>query len=246
MKFFILLGDYLQLMLKVFKRPKNNKIFFKKLVLEMYEIGVGSLGIVFIISIFIGAILTIQVAVQGSNPLFPAYLISYGVRESIVLEFSSTVIALILSGKIGSQIASEIGTMRVTEQIDALEIMGVNSSCYLILPKVIATMVINPFLTIISMFIGIIGGWGVALLTSAVDVSSYIAGLHYSFMPFYIFYAITKSIVFAFVITTVSAYHGYYTEGGALQVGRSSTKAVVYCSIVILLLNVIITQLMLA
>ncbi len=246
MKLFFHIGRYYYMLSKVFSKPEDRRIYFRQFMREVETLGLNSLGIVIIISVFMGAVITLQMAYNLENPLIPRYLIGFTARDTMILEFSSTIVGLILAGKVGSNIASELGTMRVTEQIDALEIMGVNSSCYLILPKVIATMVINPFLTIISMFIGIIGGWGVALLTSAVDVSSYIAGLHYSFMPFYIFYAITKSIVFAFVITTVSAYHGYYTEGGALQVGRSSTKAVVYCSIVILLLNVIITQLMLA
>ncbi len=245
MKFFILLGDYLQLMLKVFKRPKNNKIFFKKLVLEMYEIGVGSLGIVFIISIFIGAILTIQVAVQGSNPLFPAYLISYGVRESIVLEFSSTVIALILSGKIGSQIASEIGTMRVTEQIDALEIMGVNSANYLIAPKLIAACITLPMLTALSMFLGIFGGYISNLLMNVVAPQEFSNGLQMWFEAYKIYYSLFKMFVFAIIITTVSGYHGYMVKGGSLDVGKSSTHAVVHSSIIIIFFNLLLTQFLL-
>jgi len=164
----------------------------------------------------------------------------------MLLEFSSTMVGLILAGKVGSNIASEIGTMRVTEQIDALEIMGINSASFLVLPKVLAAMFINPFLTIISTFVGIFGGWLATVLTKAISPADYLFGIHYVFIPFYMTYAIIKTIVFAFIITTVPAFHGYHTRGGALEVGRSSTKAVVHSSVLILLLNVVLTQLILA
>jgi phospholipid/cholesterol/gamma-HCH transport system permease protein len=164
----------------------------------------------------------------------------------MILEFSSTIVGLILAGKVGSNIASEIGTMRISEQIDALEIMGVNSASHLILPKIIAAVLINPFLTIISIFVGIVGGYLASAFTGAVSPDSYIYGIHYVFIPFYITYALVKTVFFAFIITSVPAYHGYYSSGGALEVGRSSTMAVVYSSVLILLFNVLLTQLMLA
>jgi len=164
----------------------------------------------------------------------------------LLLEFSSTMVGLILAGKVGSNIASEIGTMRITEQIDALEMMGINSASYLILPKIIASMVFNPFLTLISMFVGLIGGWLAVVLTGALPSADYIYGIQYLFIPFYITYALVKTVVYAFIITSVSAFYGYYVQGGALEVGRSSTRGVVYSSILILLADLVLTQMMLA
>ncbi len=212
----------------------------------MEVLGINSTGIVAIISFFMGAVITIQTAYNTESPLFPAYLIGLAARDSILLEFSSTIVALILAGKVGSNIASEIGTMRVTEQIDALEIMGVNSAAYLILPKIVALMIIAPFLSVLSMAVGIVGGWIAGTTVGVVSTPDYIYGIQYAFIPYYITYSLIKSVVFAFIITTVSSYHGYYTRGGALEVGRSSTLAVVHSSVVILLFNLILTQLMLA
>ena len=178
-------------------------------------------------------------------PISPKYLIGYATRESMLLEFSSTVVALILAGKVGSNIASEIGTMRITEQIDALEIMGVNSASYLILPKIIATVFFFPFLTIMSMGIGVAGGYVISLLTGAVNPEAYLTGIRYDFKPFYITYSLVKSSVFAFIITSISGFYGYYANGNSLEVGRASTKAVVVSSIVILIFNLILTQIML-
>jgi phospholipid/cholesterol/gamma-HCH transport system permease protein len=163
-----------------------------------------------------------------------------------LLEFSSTITGLILAGKVGSSIASEIGTMRVTEQIDALETMGVNSASYLILPKIIATIVFNPFLTLISISVGIVGGWIAGTSAGVITSEDYVYGIQYAFIPYYVTYAIIKTLVFAFIITTVSAFHGYKVEGGSLEVGQASTKAVVHSSILILLFNVILTQLLLS
>jgi phospholipid/cholesterol/gamma-HCH transport system permease protein len=192
-----------------------------------------------------GAVVTIQATLNLVNPLLPSYLIGLATRDSLILEFSPTMIALILAGKVGSNVASEIGSMRVTEQIDALEIMGVNSANFLILPKIIAAMFFFPVLVIISMGIGMFGGW---LGSISVDVTTadFLEGLKYEFIPFYVTYALTKTVVFAFIITTVSSYYGYFTKGGALEVGVSSTKAVVYSSIVVLIFNFILTKLLLA
>ena len=205
-----------------------------------------SVIIVIIISLFIGAVITLQTRYNLENPLLPLYIIGLTARDTILLEFSSTMVGLILAGKVGSNIASEIGHMRITEQIDALEMMGINSASYLILPKIIATMIFNPFLTAISMVVGLFGGWMAAIITGAISSADYIYGIQYYFIPFYITYALIKTVFYAFIIASVSAFQGYYVRGGALEVGRSSTRGVVYSSILILMTDVILTQLMLA
>ena len=240
------LGRYYMLLVLVFKRPERGLIYFKQTVSEMESLGINSLGIVSILSIFMGAVITIQTSFGLESTWVPLYAIGFAARESIILEFSPTIMSLILCGKVGSHIASEIGTMRVTEQIDALEIMGVNSAGYLILPKIIAAVFIFPFLVVISMFLGIFGGWLVGTITGVVTSYEYLYGIQYDFKVFNVTYALIKTVFFAFVIISVSAYFGYYTKGGALEVGRSSTQAVVYSSIFILLINLLLTQLLLA
>lgn len=232
-------------MYRVFSKPEKFGIYRENTFKEMISLGIGSMGIVAIISLFMGAVITIQTASNIDSPWIPSYTVGFTTRQSVILEFSPTIIALILAGKIGSNIASEIGTMRVTEQIDALEIMGINSASYLTLPKIIAALFINPFIIIYSMFLGMFGGWIVAVSTGIVTSNQYIYGLQYDFKPFDITYALIKTVVFAFVITSIPAYHGYYTRGGALEVGRSSTRAVVYSSIAILVVNYLLTQLLL-
>jgi phospholipid/cholesterol/gamma-HCH transport system permease protein len=190
-------------------------------------------------------VVTIQTAFNTDHPMLPIYAVGFATRQSIILEFSPTVISLILAGKVGSQIASEIGTMRVTEQIDALEIMGVNAAGYLILPKVIAAMIINPVLIIISMFLGIFGGYLACVITGVEPLSNFLYGILFEFSQFDVLYAIMKTVVFAFIITSVSGYFGFYTKGGALEVGRSSTTAVVVSSIFIIIFNLILTQILL-
>ncbi|UCG29081.1 MAG: ABC transporter permease [Bacteroidales bacterium] len=239
-------GKYFILMAKVFARPEKGNIYYRQTVREIMNLGINSVGIVVIISTFMGAVITLQTAYNTENPLYPSYLIGLGCRDSIILEFSSTMVALILAGKVGSNIASELGTMRVTEQIDALEMMGINSASYLILPKIIAAVVFNPLLTLISIVVGISGGWLAGTVTGVVSSQDFIYGIQYAFIPYYVTYTLIKTVFFAFIITSVSSYHGYYVEGGSLEVGRSSTRAVVYSSIVILLFNVILTQLLLS
>lgn len=246
MKIFHLFGEYILLLVKVFTKPERGKIYYSLIVKEIDKLGIQSIGIVAIISAFMGAVITLQTAYNTENPFLPDYLIGLAARDSILLEFSSTIIGLILAGKVGSNIASELGTMRVTEQIDALEIMGVNSASYLILPKIIATMLFNPFLTMLSIVIGIIGGWSVGVFTGVVTTQSYIEGIRYAFIPYYITYAIIKTIVFAFLITTISAFYGYRVQGGSLEVGQASTRAVVMSSVFVLLFNLILTQLLLS
>lgn len=240
------LGRYVLLLKKVFSIPEKPSIYYKQTMHEMNYLGINSIGIVTIISFFMGAVITLQTAYNTENPIYPTYLIGLGCRDSILLEFSSTIVALILAGKVGSNIASEIGTMRVTEQIDALEMMGVNSASYLILPKIIATFIFNPFLNLISIIVGIIGGWLAGTLTGVITSEDFIYGLQYAFIPYYVTYSMIKTVIFAFIITSVSAFHGYYVEGGSLEVGRASTKAVVYSSVIVLLFNVILTQLLLS
>ena len=232
-------------MYRVFRKPEKFSIYKVQIIKEIESLGLGSLGIVAIISVFMGAVVTIQTAISVDSPLIPLYAVGFATRDSIILEFAPTIVSLILAGKVGSNIASEIGTMRISEQIDALEIMGVNSAGYLILPKITAAVFINPFLIIISMCLGMFGGWAFGIMTGAVTSYEFIYGIQYDFKTFKIIYALIKTGVFAFIITSVSAYHGYYTNEGALEVGRSSTKAVVYSSIVILIFNFILTQLLL-
>ena len=240
------IGKYFILLSKVFAKPEKKSVYYKQIVKEIHSLGLNSIGIVIIISAFMGAVITLQTAYNMENPLLPLYLIGLGCRDSMILEFSSTMIALILAGKVGSSIASELGTMRVTEQIDALEIMGVNSASYLILPKIIAAVFFNPILTTISIIVGVFGGWVAVLATGVVSSEYFIIGIQYAFIPFYITYAMVKTVFFAFIITSVSSFHGYFVKGGSIEVGKASTRAVVYSSIVILLFNVILTQLLLS
>ncbi len=244
-RFFQHIGEYTLLMGRVFRLPDRWNMFFRQLSKELEKQGIQSLPIVVIISIFIGAIMTIQTKLNTSNPLLPTYTTGLVTRDTLLLEFSSTIMCLILAGKVGSNIASEIGTMRITEQIDALEIMGVNSANYLILPKIIAFVLMMPILVVISMAIGLIGGYCVGLFSDVITVADYLIGIQYAFIPFYVWYAIIKSLVFAFLITSVASYYGYYAYGGALEVGKASTNAVVNSSILILFFNLLLTNLML-
>jgi phospholipid/cholesterol/gamma-HCH transport system permease protein len=237
-------GLYFIMMKKVINVPDKWSAFNKQLTLELEKIGLNSIGIVVFISFFVGGVVSIQTALNLQNPLLPKYLIGLASRDSLILEFSPTMISLILAGKVGSSIASEIGSMRVSEQIDALEIMGVNSASFLILPKIMASLFFFPFLVILSMSIGMIGAW-VGALSVNVTTTDFIYGLKYEFVPFYVTYSIIKTIVFAFIVSSVSSYFGYHAKGGAMAVGRSSTEAVVYSSIVILVFNFILTKLIL-
>ena len=239
------IGKYFLLLGRIFKKPDNAKLYWKQIVYEMVSLGLGSLGLIAIISLFMGAVVTIQTVAAIDSPLIPLYTVGFATRQSFILELAPTVMCLILAGKIGSNISSEIGTMRISEQIDALEIMGVNSASYLIFPKIIAALVTIPIIIIYSMFLGIIGGWIVSTYSSNLSVSDYIFGLRWSFNLFHVFYALIKTLFFAFIITSIPAYHGYYTRGGSLEIGRSSTTSVVYSSIIILIINYILTQLLL-
>lgn len=238
------LGKYTLLMQKVFSRPEKMRIYRERIMYEMEALGLNSIGLTAIISIFIGSAVTLQMAITLESPFIPQFMIGYATREVMILEFSSTVVALILAGKVGSNIASEIGTMRITEQIDALEVMGVNSASYLILPKIVATVFFFPFLAIFSMLIGVAGGYGIAVMTGIMNPMEYIDGLKYCFYMSEVTYAVTKMVFFAFFITSISAYCGYYAKGNSLEVGKASTKAVVVSSVVIMICNLILTQLL--
>jgi len=240
------MGRYILLIRQVFKKPEKQSIYFRQIIIEMDNLGLDSLGIVAFISVFMGAVLCIQMAFNVDTPLIPLYTIGFATRQSVVLEFSPTIISLILAGKIGSRISSEIGTMRVTEQIDALEIMGINPATYLIFPKIAASMFVNPILIMVSMILAVFGGWLAGTLTGLVPSSEYVYGIKAFFDGYDVFYSLVKAVVFAFLIVSISGYHGFYTKGGALEVGASSTKGVVHSSIAIIVFNLILTKLLLA
>jgi len=239
------LGLYFIMMKKVISTPEKWSVFRKQLVLEMEKVGVNSIWLVLIISLFVGAVVAIQTKFNMESPILPLYLVGVASRDSLILEFSPTMLSLILAGKVGSSIASEIGSMRITEQIDALEIMGINSASFLILPKIIATTFFFPFLIILSMFIGMIGAWAGGL-SADVTTADFLYGLRYEFNSFFITYAIIKTVFFAFIISSVSAYYGYHAKGGTIAVGKSSTLAVVSSSILILVFNYILTDFILS
>lgn len=239
------IGKYFLMLKQVFKKPQRGKIFRETLFREIEDLGLKSLGIIMFISFFIGGVVAIQTALSVDSPLIPKYLIGFATKRSMILEFGPTFTSVILAGKVGSYIASSIGTMRVTEQIDALEVMGVNSLNYLVLPKVIATMFFYPLLGLIAMFLGILGGWAAGALTGLFYTIDYVEGIRLEFDPFFIQYALIKIVVFAFLIATIPAYHGYYVKGGSLEVGRASTQAVVWTSVAIITLNYFLTQMLL-
>lgn len=234
------------LLFRVFSKPEKLSVYWRQIVFEINSLGIGSLSIVSIISVFMGGIITIQAAFGFESPWIPLYAVGFTTRESMLLAFCPTIVSLILAGKVGSNIASEVGAMRISEQIDALEIMGVNSAGYLILPKILGAMIINPFLIAISMVLALIGGYVMGIYSGACTSYEYIFGIQAFFEPWKLYYSFTKVVVFAFIITSVASYFGYHTSGGALEVGKSSTRAVVIASILILIFDLIITQLFLA
>lgn len=245
MKIFQDIGQYFLLMRRVMSAPDNWKVFRESLWKEIILIGYYSVVIVLIISAFIGAVVTLQASYNMTNPIYPDYVIGLGTRDTVILEFSSTIVALVLAGKVGSNISSHIGTMQVTQQIDALESMGVNSANYLILPKIIASVITFPFLGILSMITGIGGGWLAGAMSGEVPSSMFVIGLQYAFIPYYMVYSLIKICVFGIIISSVSSYYGYTTRGGALEVGKASTTAVVNSILILLVFNLILTSLLL-
>ncbi len=238
-------GQYCMFICRVFSIPDRWKTFFKRTLFEITKLGVDSIPLVIVISLFIGAVITIQMQLNIISPLVPSYSTGLASREIILLEFSNSILCLILAGKVGSNIASEIGTMRVTEQIDALEIMGINSANFLVLPKIIGFLIYMPVLVIFCIFTSFLGGVLISVFTDIIPLSRFIYGLQTMFSEWYVWYGLIKSLFFSFIITSVAAFYGYYVKGGALEVGKASTNAVVASSILILLLDVVLTKLLL-
>nr|WP_262904434.1 ABC transporter permease [Polaribacter porphyrae] len=230
---------------QIFRKPQKGRIFYEALFKEIEELGIKSLGIISFISFFIGGVIALQTALNLDSPFIPDSLIGFAAKRSIILEFAPTFCSIILAGKVGSYITSSIGTMRVTEQIDALEVMGINSLSHLVLPKVIATVFFYPFLIVLAMALGIFGGWLAGVLSGLFSGVDYIQGLQTTFDPFLITYAIIKTLIFAFLIATVPSYHGYYVKGGSIAVGKASTQSVVWTTILIVVANYFLTQMLL-
>ena len=237
-------GEYILLMGRTFSRPERMRMFGRQYVKEMSSLGVDSIGIVLLISFFIGAVICIQMKLNIQSPWMPKFVTGYTTREILLLEFSSSIMCLILAGKVGSNIASELGTMRVTQQIDALEIMGVNSASYLILPKILGMITIMPFLVVFSAAMGIIGAYATAMIGGIMSTDELTIGFQHSFDPWYVWMSIIKSSFFAYIISSVSSYFGYNVSGGSIEVGKASTNAVVSSSVLILFSDVFLTQLL--
>lgn len=233
------------MIVEMFRKPTKQSVMKNLILKEVEDLVIGSLGIVAFISFFVGGVITIQTALNITSPLIPKYLVGFATRQSVILEFAPTFISVIMAGKVGSFITSSIGTMRVTEQIDALEVMGVNSINYLVFPKMIA-MLLYPFVISIAMFLGIIGGMAACVYGGFSTLEDYITGIQLDFIPFHMAYAFIKTLVFAFILATIPSFHGYYMKGGALEVGKASTVAFVWTSVVIILLNYILTQMLLS
>ena len=236
-------GKYCLFIKRVFTIPDRWRVFFKRTTLEIAKLGVDSIPLVLIIAVFIGAVIAIQMQLNIMSPLIPSYSVGLATREIVLLEFSSSILGLILAGKVGSNIASEIGTMRVTEQIDALEIMGVNSCNFLVLPKIVAFLIFMPVLVIFSMFMGLFGGYVICLILGTPSVETYVYGIQAFFRESFVWYSIFKSMLFGFIIASVAGYFGYNVKGGALDVGKASTDSVVINSILILVTDLVFTQL---
>jgi len=239
------IGKYFLMLSRVFRKPQRSKVFYQAFMKEIEDLGLKSLGIIMFISFFIGGVIALQTALNLENPFIPKSLVGFAAKRSIILEFAPTFCSIILAGKVGSYITSSIGTMRVTEQIDALEVMGINSLNHLVLPKVLATIFFYPFLISLGMFLGIFGGWTAGVLSGLFNGLDYIEGIQLDFKPFLLVYAIIKTLVFAFLIATVPSYHGYYVKGGSIAVGRASTQSVVWTTILIVIANYFLTQMLL-
>lgn len=237
-------GSYLLLMGQVMTKPQRWRIFFRQTMHEIFQLGVSSIPIVLLISFFIGAVICIQMKLNVESPWMPKFVVGYATREVLILEFSSSIMCLILSGKVGSNITSEIGTMRVTQQIDALEIMGINSANFLILPKITALVSIIPILVIFSIAAGVAGAYAIGEFTGIMTAEDLTTGLQYEFRQWYIWCSIIKSFAFAFIIASVASFYGYKVTGGSIEVGKASTDAVVSCSVLVLFSDIVLTQLL--
>lgn len=245
MNFFTEFGRYLLLIKGMFSRPENGKMYWKEFMHQCAEIGIGSLGIVVIISFFMGAVSALQTAYQLTSPVLPKSTIAQIVRDTVILEFAPTLVCIVLAGVVGSKIASELGNMRVSEQIDALEIMGINTKTYLVLPKILAALMMIPLLIVISMGLGIVGGRVAGVASGILAPNVYDQGLLERFVPFNVFFALVKGYTFSFIISSIPAYYGYHVEGGSLEIGRASTKAVVVSCVAILFADYLLASLLL-
>lgn len=229
----------------MFSKPENMRMYWKEFMHQCSEIGVGSLGIVAIISVFMGAVSAVQTAYQLVSPLISKSTIAQIVRDTVILEFAPTLVCIVLAGVVGSKIASELGNMRVSEQIDALEIMGINTKAYLIMPKILAALVTIPMLVVLAMALGIYGGRLAGAASNILSTETYDRGLMENFMPYNVTFALAKAYTFAVIISSIPAYYGYYVKGGALEIGRSSTTSVVVSCIMILFADYILAALLL-
>ncbi|MBC7827912.1 MAG: ABC transporter permease [Chitinophagaceae bacterium] len=245
MHFFTELGRYLMLIKGMFSKPENGRMYWKEFMHQCSEIGLGSMGIVVIISFFMGAVSALQTAYQLTSPVIPKSTIAQIVRDTVILEFAPTLVCIVLAGVVGSKIASELGNMRVSEQIDALEIMGINTKTYLVLPKILAALLTIPALVIISMGLGIMGGRVAGTMSGILPANLFDNGLLENFVPYNVVFAMSKAYTFAFLISSIPAYYGYYVQGGSLEIGRSSTKAVVVSCVAILFADYILAALLL-
>ncbi len=244
MNYLASIGSYAIMIKEVFRKPTKWSIMRALILKEIDELIFGSLGILIFISFFIGGVVAIQTALNMTNELIPKNLVGFATRQSIILEFAPTFCSIIMAGKVGSFITSSIGTMRVTEQIDALEVMGVNALNYLVFPKIIALM-LYPFLIAISMYVGILGGWIAGVFGGFSTSADFIEGIQLDFIPFHVTYSFIKTLVFAFILATIPSYHGFFMKGGALEVGKAATTSFVWTSVVIIILNYLLTQLLL-
>jgi phospholipid/cholesterol/gamma-HCH transport system permease protein len=245
MKFFAELGKFLLMIKNMFSRPENWKMYWREFMHQCAEIGIGALGIVVIISLFMGAVSTVQTAYQLTSPLIQKYTIAQVVRDTVILEFAPTLVCIVLAGVVGSKIASELGNMRVSEQIDALEIMGINTKAYLVAPKILAALVVIPMLVVLAAALGIMGGRLAGTLTGILSGDEFDKGLLAGFDPYNAFFCMVKAYTFAFIISSVPSYYGYHVKGGALEIGRSSTRSVVVSCVAILFADYILAALLL-
>jgi len=245
MKVFSILGSYILMLKGMFTKPENLKMYWKELMHQCVEIGIGSLGIVVIISVFMGAVSAVQTAYQLTSPLLPLSTIAQIVRDTVILEFAPTLVCIVLAGVVGSKIAGELGNMRVSEQIDALEIMGINTKSYLVMPKIVGALITIPLLVVLAMVLGIWGGRLAGSLTNILSTDQYDAGLLQNFAPYNVTFALIKSYTFAFIISSVPAFYGYNVKGGALEIGRASTTAVVTSCILILFADYLLASVLL-
>ncbi len=245
MTFLTDLGQYMLMLKRMFSRPENAKLYWKEFMHQCAEIGMGSLPIVSIISLFMGAVSTVQTAYQLVSPLIPKSTIAQIVRDTVILEFAPTLVCIVLAGVIGSKIASELGNMRVSEQIDALEIMGINTKTFLILPKILAAMITIPMMVILAMALGIYGGRFAGDASNILSAETFDMGLMENFIPYNVFFSLMKAYTFAFIISSIPAYFGYHVKGGALEIGKASTKSVVVSCVLILLADYMLAALLL-